>query len=151
MGNVWKFLLLAVGCIIVVGLITLSLRISNKGETDTSKNLEVYSKIAGDAEDLNLKRLDESEVNGSEIKDIIRGYTGDDYLSIKVINGKNDTEDYIHVSTITNRVAAIGAAVATAISEDPSDGNYINDAGIFKAEVIYDQNDVIACIRFTQK
>ncbi len=151
MGNVWKFLLLAVGCIIVVGLITLSLRISNKGESDTSKNLEVYSRLAGDAEDMKLKRLDETEVKGSEIKEFIREYKKDDYLSIKVINGKKDTEDYLHSSTINNRIATIGAAVTTAISEDPAESNYINDAGIFKAEVIYDHNDVIACVRFTQK
>lgn len=151
MSNIWKFLLLAVGCIIVVALITLSLRVSKKGEGDTEKNLGQYNKIAGDAEDVDLKMFDGTEVNGSEIKDLIRKHQGNDYLSIKVINGKNDTEDYIHGSTITNGVVTIGTALTTAISENPSDDNYINDGGTFKAAVFYDQNDVVGCIRFTQQ
>ncbi len=151
MGNVWKFLLLAVGCIIVIALITLSLRISKKGEADTADNLELYQRVAGDAENLDIKIYDETEVLGSEIKQLIRKYSEDDYLSIKVINGKDDTEDYIHRSTITNGVAAIGAALTTGISEKPQDDNYINDSGRFKAEVLYDQNDIVACLRFCQQ
>ena len=151
MGNIWKFLLLAVGCIIVVALITLSLRISKKGEGDTEKNLGQYSKVAGDAEDAELKMYDGTEVNGSEIKALIRKYGGDDYLSIKVINGKSDTEDYIHASTIINGVATIGAALTTAISENPAVDNYINDGGTFKGALFYDQNDIVACLRFTQQ
>ena len=151
MGNVWKFLLLAVGCIIVVALITLSLRISKKGETDTADNLELYHRVAGEAVNMDIKMYEGTEVLGSEIKQLIRKYYEDDYLSIKVTNGKNDTEDYIHGSTITNGVAAIGTALTTGISVDPQDDNYINDSGIFKAEVLYDQNDIVACIRFRQQ
>lgn len=151
MGNVWKFLLLAVGCIIVIALITLSLRIYKKGEADTADNLELYQRVAGDAENLDIKIYDETEVLGSEIKQLIRKYSEDDYISIKVTNGKNDTEDYIHGSSITNGVAAIGAALNTGISEDPQDDNYINDSGRFKAEVLYDQNDIVACLRFWQQ
>ncbi|HKL79778.1 MAG TPA: hypothetical protein VJ888_05000 [Mobilitalea sp.] len=161
MNNVLKFLLLAFGCIIVIGLITLSGRISKKGESDTEQNLETYNRAAGDAEDIELKIFDGQETQGSEIKELIRKYSSHDYLSIKVINGKTNTEDYIHESTITSKeataetevttVAAIGDKDDTAISDKPSDTNYINDVGIFKTEVIYDQNDVVACLRFTQQ
>ena len=151
MSNIWKFLLLAVGCIIVVALITLSLRVSKKGESDTEKNLGQYNRVAGDAEDAELTMYEGTEVNGSEIKDLIRRHSGDDYISIKVINGKKDTEDYIHVSTITNGVATIGAELSTAVSEKTSDDHYINDGGTFKAAVFYDQNDIVACLRFIQQ
>lgn len=161
MNNVLKFLLLAFGCIIVIGLITLSARISKKGESDTEQNLETYNRVAGDAEDIDLKIYDGQETQGSEIKDLIRKYSKHDYLSIKVINGKKNTEDYIHVSTVTSEEATTGAQVTTlaaigekddtVISDKPSDVNYINDVGIFMTKVIYDKNDVVACLLFTQK
>ena len=161
MNNVLKFLLLAFGCIIVIGLITLSGRISKKGESDAEQNLETYNRAAGDAEDIELKIFDGQETQGSEIKNLIRKYSKHDYLSIKVINGKTNTEDYIHESTITSEEATTGAEVTmlaaigdkddSAISDKPSDTNYINDVGIFKTKVIYDKNDVVACLLFTQQ
>jgi len=152
MNNALKFLLLAAGCAIVVLLITVGVKTANKGKEDTDGNLDQYSAMAGDYEDIDLKVYDEDIILGSEVKNLIKDNTGDSYVSIKVTNGKSDTEDYIHASTIgTNNVVTIGAVVTTAVSTSSSADNFINDAGLFLCSVLYDQNGVVACLRFIQQ
>ena len=153
MGNIWKFLLLAVGCIIVVALITLSLRVSKKGEGDTEKNLVQYSKVASDAEDIDLKIYDNVEVKGSEIVDLIKKYNDNEYLSIVVDTNSGVSTAYI------NPCLAIGVTAPTvnsgidfsALPTAKSNSNYINQAGMFHSTVYYDANDVVACVWFTQQ
>lgn len=152
MNNALKFLMLAAGCALVVLLITVGVKTANKGKEDTDGNLDQYSAMASDYEDIDLKVYDDTTVLGSEIKRLINEKEGDEYLSIKVINGKSDEEDYIHTSTIgTKNVVTIGTALTTAIATNTSAANYINDSGTFKSTVLYDQNDVVACIRFIQE
>lgn len=153
MNNALKFLLLAVGCILVVGLISLGMFITEKGKTDAGTSLAQYSEAAGSADDIELKIYDGNEVSGSEVKRLIKNRAGDEYLSIKVINGKNNEEDYIHGSTIEDNILTEIESTPddTTISENPGDNHYINDNGIFKAELFYDSNDILACIRFQQQ
>lgn len=153
MGNVWKFLLLAVGCIIVIALISLSLRVSKKGEADTEKNLGQYNRIASDAQDADLKLYDNIEVKGSEIVELIKEYNDHDYLSVVVDTNGGSSTAYINpcVATgITMPVTNTGIDYS-ALPSSKSSGNYINEAGIFRSLVYYDSNDVLACIWFTQQ
>lgn len=151
MNNALKFLLFAAGCAIVVLLITVGVKTANKGKEDIESNVGQYSEAASKYEDIAIKVYDQSITLGSEVKRLIADYADNDYLSIKVINGKTDTEDYIHASTITSNVATIDADVAITASTDPADDNYINDAGTFYGEVFYDQNGVVACLQFKQQ
>ncbi len=152
MSNIWKFLLLAVGCIIVVALITLSLRVSKKGEGDTEKNLGQYNEVASDAEEVDLKIYDGVEVKGSEIVELIKKYNDNEYLSIVV-----DTNGGVSTAYI-NPCAATGVTVPTtnsgidfsALPTSKSNANYINEGGLFRSTVYYDANDVVACIWFQQ-
>ncbi len=153
MGNVWKFLLLAVGCIIVVALITLSLRVSDKGETDTEKNLGQYNMIASAAEDTDLKLYDNIEVKGSEITGLIKKYNDHDYLSVVVDTKAGTSTAYVNpcVATgITMPVTNSGVDYS-ALPTTKASVNYINEAAIFRSYVYYDSNDIVACIWFTQQ
>jgi hypothetical protein len=151
MSNALKFLLLAAGCGLVILLITVAVMTAKKGEDDTNANLDQYSRMAGEYEDIDLKVYDSSVILGSEVKDLIKGNSGDSYLSIKVLNGKGNTTDYIHVSTIASNIVTIGAVSAAAVSASPADLNYINDSGTFLCETLYDQNGVVACLRLKQQ
>jgi hypothetical protein len=151
MNNALKFLLLAAGCALVVLLITVGVKTANKGKEDTDGNLDQYSALAGEYEDIELKVYDSATVLGSEVKRLIDEKAGDKFLSIKVINGKSDEEDYINSSTITSGVASITATSAVTVSTSPKDTNYINDSGTFLCEMFYDLNGVVACLRFTQQ
>lgn len=151
MNNALKFLLLAAGCAVVVLLITIGVKTANKGKEDTNGNLDQYSKLAGEYEDIELKVYDNAVVLGSEIKQLIKDNQKNNYLSIKVRNGKNNDEDYLYSSTITDNVVTIGNQVNTAVSTTPSSANYINDAGKFLCKVFYDKNGVVACLQFQQQ
>jgi len=151
MNNALKFLLLAAGCALVVLLITVGVKTANKGKEDTDGNLDQYSKMASEYEDIDLKVYDNTTVLGSEVKRLINEKARDEYLSIKVKNGKGYEEDYIHTATIgASNIVKIETAVTTAIATKTSSDNYINDAGTFTSDVLYDQNDIVACIRFVQ-
>ena len=152
MNNALKFLLLAAGCALVVLLITVGVKTANKGKENTNGNLDQYSKMASNYDDIELKVYEGTEVLGKEVKSLIHDLAGDDFISIRVINGKVDTEDYIHTPSISSSSVVTGiATVTTAVSNVPSAGNYINDSGTFLCDVLYDQNDVVACLRFTQQ
>lgn len=153
MGNIWKFLLLAVGCIIVVALITLSLRVSKKGEGDTEKNLGLYSKVVSNAEDIDLKIYDNVDVKGSEILELIKKYKDNDYLSIVVDTNGGASTAYINPCSATGVTAPIlnSGVDFSALPSAKSNANYINHAGIFHSTVYYDANDVVACVWFTQQ
>jgi hypothetical protein len=151
MSNALKFLLLAAGCGLVILLITVAVMTAKKGENDTNANLDQYSSMAGEYEDIDLKVYDGNVVMGSTIKDLIGKYAGSDYFSVKVHNGKGNTTDYIRSSTIASNTVTIGTASAAAVSANPSEVSYINDSGTFLCEVLCDQNGIIACLRFDQQ
>lgn len=153
MGNVWKFLLLAVGCIIVVALITLSLRVSNKGESDTDKNLGQYNEYAGNAEDVDLKIYDNVDVKGSEIVELIKKYNEHEYLSVVVDTNGGVSTAYINPCAATGiTLPSVNSGVDySALPSNKGNVNYINESGMFHSMVYYDANDVVACIWFTQQ
>lgn len=151
MNNALKFLLLAAGCALVVLLITYAVKTAEKGKDDVDGNLGQYSKVSSEYDDMALKVYDGNEVKGAEVKRMIGENADNEFLSIKVINGKSDIEDYIHTAVITSNVAAIGAALTTAVAVDPAATNYINDNGMFLGKVFYDENGVVACVQFTQQ
>lgn len=152
MSNALKFLLLAVGCIIVVGLISLGIYITDKGKTDATGSLAQYSSTAGESEDVKLRLYDNTDVLGSEIVKLIREYDNHDYISIVVDTAGGNPVAYV------NPCRAIGVTPPSyntgtkysALPKEKIDSNYINEAGTFHSAIYYDENDVLACIWFDQ-
>ncbi|HKL79777.1 MAG TPA: hypothetical protein VJ888_04995 [Mobilitalea sp.] len=153
MSNVLKFLLLAFGCIIVIGLITLSGRISKKGEGDSEQNLGQYNNVASAAEDADLKLYDNVDVKGSEIVDLIKKYNNHEYLSIVVDTKRGVSTAYVNAcaETVDALPTTNSGIDFSALSDSKSNANYINEADTFHSTVYYDENDVVACIWFVQE
>lgn len=152
MSNALKFLLLAVGCAIVVLLITVGVKTANKGKDGIDGNVDQYSKAASNYEDVDLKVYDGNIVLGNEVKRVIEDYNDDDYISVVVVTLKGTSSAYVNACTVTDLKVTYNSGIDfSAVPKVKTDENYINDTGKFLSTVYYDENNVVACIWFEQQ
>ncbi len=152
MNNVLKFLLLAAGCIIVVVLISLGFNLANKGKADVDTNVEKYNTLSSKYQDIEITMYDGMMVLGSEVKQLIRDYSNDEYLSILVeTNMGNKSVAYVNSSSLVGATSGDPKDHHDIATMKKEDKDYINDRGEFIGKVYYDDNDLVACLEFKQQ
>ena len=153
MNNALKFLLLAAGCAIVVLLITVGVKTTNKGKEDIDGNVGQYSEAAGDYKEVDKTVYDGTTVLGKEVKRLIETYDDDDYLSIVVDTIRGVSTAYVNACVVPDLTVTTNSGVKFSgmSTLKKTDANYINDAGEFLASVHYDKNNVTACIWLQQQ
>ena len=155
MNNVLKFLLLAAGCIIVVVLISLGFNLANKGKADVDTNVEKYNNLSAKYDDVEITIYDGMTVLGSEVKQLIKNYENDDYLSI-VVKTSMASSPIPYVNTpesdeIKSKPTGSPKTYHEMQAVTKRENDYINDRGNFLGKVYYDENNVASCIWFEQQ
>lgn len=141
----------AVELLIVVAICFVTVMIYKKGNASINSSMSDYDEILSQFDNINLKSFENSTASGSQIVDLIKSLQADDGVTIRVTNGysaskKLSPQEYTYAS-----VNASDSTVLADISNRSKGPRYINPTASFASSVIYDENEIITSVVFTQK
>lgn len=156
MDNSLKGLILAAGTVITCIIIGLGFYLSREAQNTNTNGASQINSINSQFQDIDKKIYDGLEISGREVIELIKNTVdSDEYLSIEVINKKNEKANYHYIHTISSEdehfIREGSVDDIEMIQTSPININYINPAGKFIGNVFQDKNGIIICIQFVQK
>lgn len=140
MDNVLKFILIGAGVVICIGLITWNFLIKSESENTINSGLNQMSALSTEIADSNKTMYDGLDLSGSEVNKVIKKF-----------ENELGTTFTITVKTLANattgKVYSVSPIVFTASGTD----DYINPYGQFSGSVVYNANEAISGLVFTQR
>ena len=137
-------LILAASTIITCVIVWIGFTAMNTGKELAFSANEQITKLNNDIKDSGITKFEKLEVQGSEVINFIKKYlgdysegeTGEIYISVKTNNSEN---------TYTN------GAYIDYFYDFTNSEYYIKPTGLFRGEVIKNENEVILGVEFVQK
>lgn len=151
MGESKNFIKNAVGLLIVVAICFLAVMIYKKGNDSISNSMEDYDELLTQLGDAEFTQFDNASASGTQVAALIRALDEQDGLTIRVRNGysiNNNCEAQVYTF---QTVFSTTSTVLMDIKDKTKKEQYINPTSTFNSEVVYNDNDVVSVIVFTQK
>lgn len=152
MSNATKFLLGAVGLIVVVLLCAVIITTMNKGRGSINNSMDSYDNMVSQFDDVKFSVYADAVASGSDIINLIKNLKQSDGVQIEVIN---KTATVVYDFDATGALKGTDTAGATytlsAISDKSQANAYINSLGSFDGSVIRDNNGAITKVSFKQR
>lgn len=150
MDNIWKWVTIGLGGIVVVSLAILVFNLMN-GQEETIKVVdEKSSQFTTQLMESEFTQYDGTTVTGSDVINCIKRMK-QEVICITVNNGRQATE-YIYSSNLSTDLTGNLTAMLKDAKDKSNLDKYINPAARFEGEVIRDAStDTIIGITFTKK
>ncbi len=137
-------LILAASTIITCVIVWIGFTAMNTGKELAFSANEQIAKLNNDIKDSGITKFDKEEVQGSEIINFIKEYLGD--------YSEGETgEIYISVKTNNSEHKYMNGAYIDYFYDFTDTEYYIKPTGLFRGEVIINENKVILGVKFEQK
>lgn len=161
MGNAQKALVMAAGIFLAIALITIAVIMFISAQEATKSAQNNFSSIQTELSATVFAGYDQTVVSGSQVVNAIRKFDDDtQQFGIRVITGRNTTGIWYNRQVGTNGEVNSGTADGT-LEINPTDIddsgtaeasiNYINPAGRFHSQLVYDRSNNVRAIIFTQE
>lgn len=152
MSNATKFLLGAVGLIVVVLLCAVIITTMNKGRGSINNSMDSYDNMVSQFDDVKFSVYADAVASGSDIINLIKNLKQSDGVQIEVIN-KTATVVYDFDATGTLKGTDTAGATYTlsAISDKSIANAYVNSLASFDGSVTRDANGAISKVTFKQR
>lgn len=137
MDNILKIVLLGAAVLLTIGVIAVGIVLYNSGQQVVSKSEQDMAGMANALSQTKFQSYDNTVVTGSQAIGAIRLYGDQGTLNIVVttLGGTAQTYNTTNKYTIT----------------DPTNVNYINPTGNFKATLTINANKIVTAINFVQQ
>jgi hypothetical protein len=137
-------LILAASTIITCVIVWIGFTAMNSGKELAFSANEQIAKLNNDIKDSGITKFDKEEVQGSEIINFIKEYLGD-------YSEGESGEIYISVKTNNSEHKYTNGAYIDYFYDFTDTEYYIKPTGLFRGEVIINENKVILGVKFEQK
>lgn len=137
-------LILAASTIITCVIVWIGFTAMNTGKELAFSANEQIAKLNNDIKDSGITKFDKKEVQGSEVINFIKEYLGD-------YSDGETGEIYINVKTSKSDNTYMNGAFLDNFYDFTDTEYYIKPTGLFRGEVIKNENEVILGVKFTQK
>ena len=137
MDNVLKGVLLGAAVLLTIGVIAIGIILYNSGQQVVTEAEQDMVGISNSLSMTKFQNYDNTVVSGSQVIGGIRLYGDQGTLSVIVTTLGGTAQTY----TATNRYS----------QTDPSNINYINPTGNYKATLTINANKIVTAINFVQQ
>ena len=137
MDNILKIVLLGAAVLLTIGVIAVGIVLYNSGQQVVSKSEQDLAGISNALSQTKFESYNNTLVTGSQAIGAIRFYADEGTLNIIVTTLGGTAQTY----TTTNKY----------ILTDPTNVNYINPTGNFKASLTINANKIVSAISFVQQ
>jgi len=145
-------IILVVGVLLTIAVCIFGINIY-KMVTGQSNNIQAQlNDMNNELSQQKYSIYDNTSLQGAQVINAVRKYSNADQFGIEIITGKDPAGKWYGktVDLLTGVVGAAGSGVAANL-EDESDVQYINISATFTSKLVYDANNVVRAIVFTQK
>ena len=152
MENSLKGLILAAGIAITLTIVGLGFYVSRNSTNTVQAGADKINDMTTEFMNSDMLMYDGTDVQGSEVLNVINKYSSDK-LAIVVTNKAGVTVAYGYdiVGSTDNYELGTESVALLANAKDSSHKNYINTTKSFTGEILYNSNEAIVGIHFTQK
>lgn len=162
MNNAQRALVMAAGIFLAIALITIAVIIFGSAQDATKTAQSSFSDLQTELSQTSFAAYDGTTLSGNQVLSAIRKFAGTEEFGIRVQTGKHKQSDFegVWYNYTANFVGSGNTGIVDSL--DPSaDGtlenamteshiDYINPSGKFESKLIYDNNNVIRGILFSQ-
>jgi len=153
MENSLKAIIIGAGVVITMAVVSIGFILMRSGQNTALKTIGRLERLNTELSESQYTIYDGLEISGSEVVNTVRRFK-DDYIGIKVITNKNKSGNgkwYINeVDTSTGKIIGNSTGNISDLMDEAKD-DYVNPNGIFKGQVIRDENGRIIALIFEQK
>lgn len=150
MNNALKFLLAAVGLIVVVLFAAFVINTMNKGRGSANQSLESYDNMISQFDDIKFSVYADSTTSGSDVINLLKNLNTSDGVSVVVVN-KTSTVTYTNTTGTLAGTDGTNTYTLADVSDKSKTASYINSLASFGGAVTRDANGAITTVTFTQK
>lgn len=152
MDNSLKGLLLAAGILITVFVVGWGFKIARDSEDMVQIGSDKINQMTNEIMNSDVTKYEGSEISGSEVINVINELATDK-IAIVVTNKAETTVAYGYNVTGTDGDYVLGTESSASIAnaKDTAHVNYINPTKKFTGKLLYNKNEAVIGIHFTQK
>lgn len=150
MNNALKFLLAAVGLIVVVLFAAFVINTMNKGRGSANQSLESYDNMISQFDDIKFSVYADSTTSGSDVINLLKNLNTSDGVSVVVVN-KTSTVTYTNTTGTLSGSDGTNTYNLSDVSDKSKTASYINSLASFSGAVTRDANGAITTVTFTQQ
>lgn len=138
------------GIFLTIGLITLVVILFAVFQAGAKTGQEKMTGIQQTLSQSEYNNYDNSIMSGSQVLNAVRQYMNQDQFGVRVITGKGGSNTYGNEFNANGEIVGTGKNTDISVAQDQSNPNYINPSGKFSSQVVFDGNNVVRGIIFSQ-
>ncbi|SDX62321.1 hypothetical protein SAMN05518848_11053 [Paenibacillus sp. PDC88] len=135
---------------LTIALITLVVLLFGVFQAGAKTGQEKMTGIQQTLSQSEYNNYDNSSMTGSQVLNAVRQYMNQDQFGLTVVTGKGGSMTYGNAFNAAGEIVGDTKNISITTAQDQTSSNYINPSGKFYSKVVYDKNNVVRGIIFTQ-